>query len=93
MSAMRVARRFLISGRVQGVGFRYFTRLEGQREGLQGSVRNRPDGRVEVECEGEPDAIARFEHALREGPPGARVDEVFAESIPTGLREQSFSIR
>jgi acylphosphatase len=88
--AVRVARRFLISGRVQGVGFRFFAEAAGRREGLQGFVRNRPDGSVEAVCEGDADAVARFARAIGEGPPGARVDDVTAQTIPLGLREQGF---
>jgi acylphosphatase len=87
---MRVARRFLISGRVQGVGFRFFAEAAGRREGLQGSVRNLPDGSVEALCEGDADGVARFELAIRLGPPGARVDDVKMQTIPVGLREQGF---
>lgn len=87
---MRVARRFLISGRVQGVGFRFFAEAAGRREGLQGAVRNLPDGSVEAVCEGPGDAMARFELAIRQGPPGARVDEVTVQTIPIGLHEQGF---
>jgi len=87
---MRVARRFLISGRVQGVGFRFFAKAAGRREGLKGSVRNLPDGSVEAVCEGDADAVARFELAVRQGPPGARVDDVKMQTIPVGLREQGF---
>ena len=85
-----MARRFLISGRVQGVGFRFFAEAAGRREGLQGSVRNLPDGSVEAVCEGNADAVARFELAVRQGPPGARVDDVTTQTIPIGLREQGF---
>ena len=89
---MRVARRFLISGRVQGVGFRFFAEAAGRREGLRGSVSNLPDGSVEAVCEGDADAVARFELAVRQGPPGARVDDVKMQTIPVGLREQDFKI-
>ena len=87
---MRVARRFLISGRVQGVGFRFYAEAAGRREGLQGSVRNLSDGSVEAVCEGDAEAVGRFELAIRQGPPGARVDEVKMQTIPVGLREQGF---
>ncbi|HKF65290.1 MAG TPA: acylphosphatase, partial [Vicinamibacterales bacterium] len=80
---MRVARRYIISGRVQGVGFRYFTEATAQREGVAGWVRNLPDRSVEVVAEGDADAVARFERAVRRGPPGARVDQVHVdESYP-----------
>lgn len=90
---MRVARHFLITGRVQGVGFRYFAQAVADREGLHGWVRNLSDGRVEVTAEGEADAIERFEHAVRHGPRGARVEAVDVSSeIPDG-RETGFFVR
>ena len=76
---MRVAQRLIVSGRVQGVGFRYFTREVAAREGLTGWVRNLPDGRLEAYVEGERDAVTRVERAIRQGPRGARVDHVRAE--------------
>lgn len=89
---MRVARRYLISGRVQGVGFRFFTEEMASREGIHGWVRNRPDGSVEVAAEGEAEAIDRFEHAVRHGPRGARVERVDVnEDVPTG--SAGFTIR
>jgi acylphosphatase len=82
---MRVARRYVVSGRVQGVGFRYFTQDIASREGLSGSVRNLPDGSVEVLAEGDEQSLARLEAALWRGPSPARVDHVEVESIvPTG---------
>ena len=73
---MRVARRLVISGRVQGVGFRHFTREAAVREGITGWVRNLPDGRVEAYVEGEIDAVTRVERTIRQGPRGARVEAV-----------------
>ena len=75
---MRVARRFVISGRVQGVGFRYFTQDAAAREGVTGWVQNLPDGRVEAFVEGDEEAVTRVERAIRSGPPGARVKNVYA---------------
>jgi acylphosphatase len=90
---MRVARRFLIRGRVQGVGFRYFTESAAAREGLHGWVRNLPGGGVEVRAEGEAEAVERFERAIRHGPPAARVDGVEVEDeVPNG-RESGFAVR
>jgi acylphosphatase len=90
---MRVARRFLISGRVQGVGFRYFTEAAAAREGLHGWVRNLPDGRVEAAAEGEAAAVDRFERAIRHGPAGAHVEAVDVEDqVPHG-RETGFMVR
>jgi acylphosphatase len=80
-----MARRFVIHGRVQGVGFRWFTRDAAAREGVTGYVRNRSDGTVESYAEGEADALTRFERAVRSGPPGARVKQVTViDEDPTG---------
>ena len=90
---MIVARRYLISGRVQGVGFRYFTEATAAREGILGWVRNTPDGRVEVVAEGDAEALERFERSLRHGPRGARVERVDVDDTsPTG-RETGFTIK
>ena len=89
---MRVARRFVISGRVQGVGFRYFALEAAERDGIHGWVRNLPDRRVEAVAEGDAEAIERFERALRHGPAGARVDGVEVEDrVPAG-RDTGFSV-
>jgi acylphosphatase len=90
---MIVARRYVIAGRVQGVGFRYFTEAVAAREGILGWVRNTPDGRVEVSAEGEREALERFERNLRHGPPAARVERVDVDDlIPTG-HETGFSVK
>lgn len=73
---MRIARRFVISGRVQGVGFRWFVRDAAMREGVAGWVTNLDDGRVEAFVEGDEESVTRVEHKLRMGPPGARVQHV-----------------
>jgi acylphosphatase len=76
----------VVSGRVQGVGFRYFTQDTALREGVTGWVRNLPDGRVEALVEGDVEAVTRVERALRRGPRGARVDRVYVDDEdPTGL--------
>jgi acylphosphatase len=90
---MRVARRYFISGRVQGVGFRYFTEAIAQREGVAGWVRNLPDRSVEVVAEGDADAVERFERAVRRGPPGARVDRVEVETSFPIAGETEFNIK
>jgi acylphosphatase len=90
---VRVSRRFLISGRVQGVGFRYFAQRAATQHGLAGWVRNTPDGRVEIEAEGDADALRQFEDQITGGPPGARVDQVDAIDIAVGPRRSSFLIR
>lgn len=77
--------RFLVHGRVQGVGFRFATEAEASRLGLAGHARNLPDGTVEVEAEGDESAVGRLAEFLAEGPRGARVDSVDREPMtPTG---------
>ena len=83
--AMIKARRFLVSGRVQGVGYRFFSKEAAYREDLRGFVRNLPDGRVEAQAEGEQEALDRFHRSLWQGPPVGRVDEILVEECtPTG---------
>ena len=65
-----------IFGDVQGVGFRYFAEAHARRLGLDGYVRNRHDGAVEVEAEGDAPALERFLDLLRQGPRMARVQDV-----------------
>ena len=90
--AMIIARRFLVRGRVQRVGFRYFAEEMARLEGINGFVRNLPDGRVEALAEGDAEAVLRFERAIRHGPAGARVEDVETESLePVGL--VTFSVR
>jgi acylphosphatase len=90
---MIIARRFLIGGRVQGVGFRFFTEAQAAVEGVHGYVRNLPDGRVEAVIEGDEESLERVERALRRGPAAARVDSFVVEPVvPTG-RAIGFSIR
>ena len=75
-----VSLRLQISGRVQGVGFRYSMRDEATRRGVRGWVRNRRDGSVEALAQGEPAAVEALVDWARRGPPGARVTEVRASA-------------
>ena len=90
---MMVARRYVITGRVQGVGFRWFTHDAAAREGIHGWVRNLADGSVEVIAEGDQPAVDRLEAAVRRGPSSAHVDRFDMEELaPTG-RPAGFEIR
>jgi acylphosphatase len=89
---VRTARRYVITGRVQGVGYRFFALDAGRREGLHGHVRNLADGRVEVEAEGDADALTRFEAALWRGPSHARVDDVAIDELVPSGRPGPFAI-
>ena len=82
-------RRFLVSGRVQRVGFRAATRRRATELGLRGHARNLADGRVEVVAGGAPEAIAELARWLAEGPAFARVDEV-KDAGPAAIPEGPF---
>jgi len=87
-----VGRRLVVHGRVQGVGFRASVRARARTLGVQGWVRNRPDGAVEVAVEGAPAAVAALEAYCAVGPSLARVTGVeTADAAPEGLAE--FGVR
>lgn len=80
---------FLIKGRVQGVGFRWFVHREASELNLRGWVRNTEDGDVEVVASGPSEDLAELRSSLRRGPRGSRVDRLvehyLAEGEATGL--------
>ena len=83
-------RAYRITGNVQGVGFRWWTRKTASALDLRGTVRNARDGSVEIEAEGEEDALDDFEGRLQRGPSSARVrgvdrEEPSADSLPSGF--------
>lgn len=83
---MPVARRFLIDGEVQGVGYRYFALRAAARHQVKGTVRNLPDGGVEVVAEGDRNAMDEFKNDLATGPRQAIVTRVDETDIAvTGL--------
>ncbi|MGH9404477.1 MAG: acylphosphatase [Terriglobia bacterium] len=71
-----VARKYWVSGSVQGVGYRFFAQREAAKLGLAGYVKNLPDGRVEVYALGNRQALVTFGQRLTQGPPGARVSHI-----------------
>ena len=81
-----IARRAVISGSVQGVGFRFFAERAAREAGVAGWVRNRPNGSVETVVEGEEAAVARYLERVRSGPGESRVTRFVEEDAPvTGL--------
>jgi acylphosphatase len=85
--------RFLVSGMVQGVGFRWFVARHARSLGLTGFARNLPDGRVEVVVSGPDDALPALEQLLRAGPASAQVEAVERSSDPAPVPAgQSFDI-
>ena len=87
------AYRYVVQGRVQGVGYRYFVLRIAGRQGLTGWVANQPDGSVRCVVEGPPDELDRIETWLRDGPPGAVVDAVQAVRMPATGRFDRFEVR
>ena len=75
------AYRFVVSGRVQGVGYRYFTLHAAEALDVAGFARNQPDGSVEVVAEGAAAALEEFEARLREGPSFSRVENIERAAI------------
>ena len=91
-SPMKVARKFTVSGRVQGVGFRYFAQRVAGQLGLVGYVKNNWDGTVEAYAIGEPPALDEFERRLAQGPPSARVTNLSVTDEPVIKRYARFQI-
>lgn len=88
----RVHRRILVRGRVQGVFFRAWTRDTATELGLQGIVRNLPDGSVEILAGGPREAMEVFQRRLWQGPPAARVEEVEVVGLSEPLGDGPFRI-
>ena len=78
----RLTRRLIISGRVQGVGFRWSLHAEARARGLDGWVRNRRDGTVEALISGAPETVEALTAWAFQGPPSARVDRVLFNEEP-----------
>ena len=84
--------RYVVRGRVQGVGYRYFVMREAAALGVSGFARNLPDGTVEVIAEAAEDVLAEFEGRLREGPSFASVSALDRSAV-TARGDQGFHIR
>ena len=82
-----------VTGVVQGVGFRFFVCRAARKMGLVGYVRNRPDGSVELEAEGESSCVSALVDSVGSGPPGARVGNTSVRSRPVEGSETGFDIR
>lgn len=88
-----VSVRLEITGRVQGVGFRYAMQREAERRGVAGWVRNRRDGAVEALVQGEAAAVEALLAWAREGPPGAHVTAVKSKPAQEGAAQPGFELR
>jgi acylphosphatase len=83
----------VVRGRVQGVGFRYFTRDRARAHGLTGWVRNMPDGNVEFEAQGVSRDVDVFVAEIRKGPGLSHVEDITINELPVVEREKGFEIR
>lgn len=92
MNAKQFTRRYLVNGRVQGVGFRWFVEAEARAIGVSGWVRNRQDGTVEVLASGTEEQLRALFDKLRRGPRAARVDDVDVEEMPARDDLKTFRI-
>lgn len=84
--------RILVSGRVQGVGYRYFARRSAVSLGIRGFVRNLDDGRVEVVAMGPDRSVQEFIQALIDGPASAHVSGCHVEQLPSSRHYSGFTI-
>lgn len=82
----------VVRGRVQGVGYRWWTKRLADALGADGAVWNRNDGSVGIQVQGTPDVLDRFLRELRRGPGGARVDTVETRTVPPLPDRRGFSI-
>ncbi len=88
----RVARKFLIRGDVQGVGYRFFAQRAAARHQVTGYVRNRDDGTVEAWAEGPAEKVEAFKHDLATGPQFANVQQVEELNVEPAGRFPTFRI-
>ncbi len=82
-----------VSGRVQGVGYRYFVADSAAFLGIKGFVRNTLDNKVEIVCQGEEKSLEKFFASVKKGPALARVDEMIKDKISSSVNYSSFVIK
>ena len=87
-----VSARMRVTGRVQGVGYRYYAMRQANEFGLKGYVKNQGDGSVEVQVEGEKEIIERFKSFLKQGPGYSSVDQVEITYEPYLAKYDRFSV-
>jgi acylphosphatase len=90
---MVCAKHYVVRGRVQGVGYRYFVLEAAERYGIRGYARNLAGGDVEVRAEGDDLALQLFKEELQRGPRMARVSEIVENEVPLSGQYSSFLIR
>jgi acylphosphatase len=85
--------RIIVSGKVQGVGFRYFSQMKANTYGITGWVRNLPNGDVEIIAEGNKEDLALFLGSIKEGNPFSRVNHIETEEMNEISGFTSFTIK
>ena len=88
-----IGRRWVVSGRVQGVGFRHHVWTEAQRLAVVGDVRNLPDGRVAIRARGQAAAIERLKEAVQRGPRWGRVESIEESALEPECVFDAFLVR
>jgi len=88
-----IKRHILVTGRVQRVGFRAFTQYQAVKNGIAGWVRNLGYNQVEIEAEGDLDAMTKFLEMIKIGPTNSRVDQLEVEDLPINIPVKSFQVR
>jgi acylphosphatase len=83
----------LISGRVQGVGFRYFAVSVAEKYDVRGYVTNKRDGKVEIVCQGEEEELQSFMEEVKKGPAFSVVTDTVMEEIPEEKKYNTFDIK
>lgn len=89
---MRQSVKVIVKGRVQGVGFRWFTREKARNLGLTGYVRNLPNGNVEIWAEGEQQDINDLIHLLRQGPSWSQVTDLEIDEVQSQGKYDDFNV-
>lgn len=89
---MRQSVKVIVKGRVQGVGFRWFTREKARNLGLTGYVRNLPNGNVEIRAEGEQQDINDLIHLLRQGPSWSQVTDLEIDEVQSQGKYDDFNV-
>ncbi|WP_409293794.1 acylphosphatase [Peribacillus sp. SCS-26] len=83
----------IVKGRVQGVGFRYFTQMEAMEHGIKGWVKNNDDGSVEIMAQGKQEDLSAFLSRIEKGSPFSKVDSVISEETPAAESLTKFTIK
>lgn len=91
-SSHETSTRFVVEGRVQGVGFRYFTAQAARELGLRGTVRNTSVGTVEIQVVGEAGLVEQLRQRISQGPPASHVQRVAVLPLDSPPTTQSFDI-